>query len=56
MMLMEYPSTRGKDFLDYDNKAAFNLLHAYIDSYNQRLVYEYPGNWLQVITIFQSQC
>ena len=56
MFLMDYPSIRGKDFLYYAKKATWDLLHGYVDAHSQRLIDEYPGDGVQVITIFQFQC
>ena len=55
-MLIIYPSIRGEDFPDYDNKSTWNLLHTYINSHSQTIIDEYPRNGLQAITIFQYQC
>ena len=52
MFLMDYPSIRGGDFPDYAKNATWNLSHAYIDAYSQMLIYEYPGDGVQAITIF----
>ena len=56
MLLMDYPSIRGEYFTEYSKQATWNLLHTYIDAHRQRLVYDYPGDGLQAITIFQPQC
>ena len=53
---MEYQSIRGEDFPNYAKNATWNLLHANIDAYNQRLIDEYTGDGVQAITMFQFQC
>ena len=47
---MEYNSIRGKYLRDYSNKYTWNILHSYVDSHSQRLIYEYTGDGLQYIT------
>ena len=39
MLLMDYPSIRGEELLDYSKKSAWNPLNAYIDARSQRLHY-----------------
>ena len=56
MLFMEYPSIRGHQSPDYSKKAAWDLLHAYIDAHNQSLIDERPGDGVQAISILQSQC
>ena len=34
MLVTNYPSIRGEELPDYDEKSTWNLLHAYIDVYN----------------------
>ena len=53
MFLMEYPSITGEDLLDYAEKAIWNILHAYIDAHNQRLIDKYPRYVFQAITGLQ---
>ena len=43
MLLMDYPSIRGEDIPDYDKKATWNILCAYIDADSQRLFDECIG-------------
>ena len=56
MLLMNYPSIRGEDSIDYSKKATWNLLHAYIDANSQRLIDEYPGNEIKSMSILKSKC
>ena len=53
---MDYPFIRGEYFIDYAKKVTWDLLYAYIDSHNEILIDEYPGDGVQAITIFQYQC
>ena len=53
---MDYTYIRGEDLLNYVKKDIWNLFNSYIDSHSQRLIYEYPGDEVQAITIFQSKC
>ena len=41
MLLIDYPSMRGGDFLDYSKKTTYNILHADIYANSQRLIYKY---------------
>ena len=56
MLIMEYPSIRGEELLDYAKKSTWNLLHAYIDSHSQILIDECPWDVVQAIWILMSQC
>ena len=38
MLIKNYPSIRGEDFIDYYKTATWKLLHAYIDEHSQRLI------------------
>ena len=40
---MYYPYIREEYLPDYDKKATWNILHAYIYAHSQILIYEYPG-------------
>ena len=40
----------------YAKKATWNFLRSYIYSHSQRLIGEFPGDGVQDISIFQSQC
>ena len=53
---MDYLSIREEEIPDYAKKAIWNLLHAYINSHSQILIYGFPGYGVQAISIFQSQC
>ena len=53
---MDYTSIRGEYLPDYTKNVTWNLLHAYMDEHSQRFIYEYPGDGVQTITIFQYQC
>ena len=55
MLLMDHPSIRGEEISDYSKNVTWNLLHAYIDTHSQRLIYDCPGDGVQAISIFQSQ-
>ena len=52
---MDHPSIRGEEISDYSKNVTWNLLHAYIDTHSQRLIYDCPGDGVQTISIFQSQ-
>ena len=54
MLLMDYPSIRVGCLPGCAKKATWNLLHEYIDAHSQRLIYYYPVNGLQAISILQS--
>ena len=56
MLLMDYSSIRGEDFADYAKPATWILLHVYIDTLRQSLIYEYTGYGVKTITIFKYQC
>ena len=56
MLRMDYPSIRGGGLPDYDKKATWNLLNAYIYSNIKILIYEYPGDGVQSISRLQYQC
>ena len=52
---MCYPYIRGGDLTDYDKKAPWDFLHAYIDAHIQILIYDYPGDGVQAISRLKSQ-
>ena len=52
---MEYPSIRGEDILDCARNDTWNLLHIYIDSNGQKLIYQYPVYGVKSISRLQSQ-
>ena len=56
MLFMYYISMRGDDFPYYDKQFTRNLLREHIDAKSQWLIYYYPGDGVQAITILQSQC
>ena len=56
IMLMDYPFIRGEDFPEYAKKAIWNLFHAYKYAHSQILNYEYQGDGIQALSMFQSQC
>ena len=56
MLLMKYPSIWGEEILDYAKKFTWNLFRVYIDAHSQILLYECPGDGVQAISRFQSQC
>ena len=56
ILLMDYPSKRGEELPDYDKNATWNLFLAYIDAHSKIIIDEYPGYWVQAISILQSQC
>ena len=47
MLLMDYPSIIGEELPHDSKKATWNILHAYIDAHNQRLIDECPVYGLQ---------
>ena len=53
---MEYPSIRGEDFPDYAKNDTWNLSHAYLDAYIQRLIEDYTGDIVQAISRLKHQC
>ena len=55
MLLMDYSSIGGGNWLDYAKKATWNLLHAYVDAHSQIWIDEYPGCGVQAISKLQSQ-
>ena len=40
---------RGNLFSDYDKKATWNILHAYIDAHSQKIIDKYPGDGVHAI-------
>ena len=56
MLSMDYLSIRRKYFPDYAKTATWDLFHVYIDAHSQILIDKYPGDGVQAISIFQSQC
>ena len=56
MILMEYPSIWGEKVPDYAENSIWNLLQAYIDAHTQKFIDECPGDGVQDISRFQSQC
>ena len=56
MLLIDYPYIRGEYLPDHAKNSTWNLLRAYIDAHIQILIDEYPGDGVQAISIFQSQC
>ena len=55
-MLMNYPSIREENSPYYSKHDTWNMLNSYIDAHRQMLIYEYPGDVVQGITISQYQC
>ena len=49
-------SIRGEGLPDDAKTTTWKILHAYIYTHSQRLIDEYPGDGVQAITRFQSQC
>ena len=49
MLLMDYSSIIGEEILDYDKKATWNLLHAYIDAHIQILIDKCTGYGVNTI-------
>ena len=49
MLLMDYPSIRGKEIPYHAENPTWNILCAYIDAHSQILIYEYPGDGVQSI-------
>ena len=52
---MDNISIGGEEIPDYDKKATWNLLHAYIDAHSQILTDGCIGDGVQAILILQSQ-
>ena len=53
---MDSLSIRGEVLPDDAKNTTWKILHAYIYAHSQRLIDEYPGDGVQAITRFQSQC
>ena len=56
MLIMEYSYKEGEEIQEYTKQATWNLFDAFIDTYIRKLIYEYPGNVLEAITILKYQC
>ena len=56
MLLMDYPSIRGRKLPYYAKNATWNLLYAYKDAHSQRLIDECPGDGVQDTSRLKSQC
>ena len=43
-VLLDYPDIGGENIKDFIRKSISNILHANIDVYSRRLIFELPGN------------
>ena len=50
MLFMYYSYIRGEDLTDYAQNSTWDLLHAYIYAYSQRLIDQYTGYGVQAIS------